>query len=424
LGGGLLDRCRIGNVAITRIKVSNFKSFQELEVDLRPLNIVVGANAAGKSNFLEIFRFLRDLAAHGLENAVSLQGGMGYLTNLRIGSTRPLGLEVTFDFPQHLLVKAEERELWTALVYRSTYSLFLESVGPSAAKILEEEVVHHCEFIAEWMETSERQTKTLGEGEIVLTRVGSEIVPQFLIPNFELSKAHPDLTLSMVLGKGSSSEVLLHKSSFIFPQLSDAIALLDLDPKLSKKARPVTGRADLEQDGSNLSIVLRNILADPERRNMLLRLLGDLLPFADDLKVEALPDKSVLLLLKERFSDQGYLPAPFLSDGTIHLMALILALYFEKAAVTVIEEPERNIHPHLISRIAAMMKDASRQKQIIATTHNPEMVRNADLEDLLLVHRDEDGFSRISRPAESQELKIFLENDLGMDELYVQNLLA
>lgn len=411
-------------MAITRIKVSNFKSFHELEVDLRPLNIVVGANAAGKSNFLEIFRFLRDLAAHGLENAVSLQGGMGYLTNLRIGPTRPLGLEVTFDFPQHLLVRAEERELWSALVSTSTYSLFLESTGSSAVKILKEEVVHHCEFTSDRMKGPERQTTRLGEGEIVLSRIGSEIIPRFLVSDFDFTRIQSDLTLSLALGKGSSSEVFLHKSSFIFPQLSDAIALLDLDPKLSKKARPLTGRADLEQDGSNLSIVLRNILADQERRGMLLRLLGDLIPFADDLKVETLPDKSVLLLLKERFSGQSYLPAPFLSDGTIHLIALILALYFEKAGITVIEEPERNIHPHLISKIAAMMKDASRQKQIIATTHNPEMVRNADLEDLLLVHRDEDGFSRVSRPAESQELKIFLENDLGMDELYVQNLLA
>jgi len=55
-------------MAITKIKVSNFKSFDELEVDLRPLNIVIGANAAGKSSFLEIFRFIRDVSRHGAEN--------------------------------------------------------------------------------------------------------------------------------------------------------------------------------------------------------------------------------------------------------------------------------------------------------------------------------------------------------------------
>jgi len=79
-------------MAITKVKVSNFKSFDELEVELRPLNVVVGGNASGKSNFLEIFRFLRDLVTYGLENAISLQGGMEYLTNLQIGAARPLVL--------------------------------------------------------------------------------------------------------------------------------------------------------------------------------------------------------------------------------------------------------------------------------------------------------------------------------------------
>src|SRR4051794_2873349 len=83
---------------LTRIKVSNFKSFDELDVELRPLNIVVGSNAAGKSNFLEIFRFLRDIAVEGLENAVSLQGGMEFLTNLQIGHTQPISVEVTAEW--------------------------------------------------------------------------------------------------------------------------------------------------------------------------------------------------------------------------------------------------------------------------------------------------------------------------------------
>src|SRR5215204_928947 len=82
-------------MTIQKIKASNFKSFDELEVELRPLNIVVGANAAGKSNFLEIFRFLRDCSELGFENAISLQGGMDYLANLKIGASRPVYLELT-----------------------------------------------------------------------------------------------------------------------------------------------------------------------------------------------------------------------------------------------------------------------------------------------------------------------------------------
>ena len=101
----------------------------------------------------------------------------------------------------------------------------------------------------------------------------------------------------------------------------------------------------------------------------------------------------------------------------------IIALYFEKKELIIIEEPERNIHPSLISKLISMMKEASKKKQIIITTHNPEFVKNADLKSLLLISRDKQGFSTISRPLEKEEIKIFLRNEIGIDELYIQNLL-
>lgn len=70
-----------------------------------------------------------------------------------------------------------------------------------------------------------------------------------------------------------------------------------------------------------------------------------------------------------------------------------------------------------------MMKDASERKQIIITTHNPEIVKYAGIENILLISWDTDGFSTITRPSEKKELKSFLENEMGIEELYVQNLL-
>lgn len=113
-----------------------------------------------------------------------------------------------------------------------------------------------------------------------------------------------------------------------------------------------------------------------------------------------------------------------MSDGTINIIALVIALYFDKAALAIIEEPERNIHPHLISRVVEMMKEASQNKQIIVTTHNPEIVKYADLKDIILISRQDDGFSCVSRPADLETVKAFLENEIGIEELYVQNLLG
>ena len=327
-------------MAIQRVRASNFKSFDELEVELRSLNILVGANAAGKSNFLEIFRFLRDRSDLGIENAVSLQGGMDYLANLKIGASRPVCLELTG---------------WGG----------------------------------KWRVTLEKKREA---------------------PGFTASEADSGVRPY----EPEEPPRPIFKASFF-----------DFDPKLPKRAVPVTGKADLESDGSNLAVVLGNLLKYEEERARLTLLLRDLLPFVTDVKVDRFAaDKSLLFSIKEAFSQEDYLPAPFLSDGTIHLTALILALYFDKAPIVIIEEPERNIHPHLISKVAAMLADASQQKQVIVTTHNPELVKHARLEDLLLVRRDADGFSRISRPAENEQLKVFLENDLGVEDLYVQDLLG
>jgi len=91
--------------------------------------------------------------------------------------------------------------------------------------------------------------------------------------------------------------------------------------------------------------------------------------------------------------------------------------------VTIIEEPEKNIHPALIAKLVSMLKDASERKQIIVTTHNPEMVKHVAIEDIVLINRDRDGFSQLSRPREKEEIRAFLEHEIGIDELFIQGLL-
>jgi predicted ATPase len=89
----------------------------------------------------------------------------------------------------------------------------------------------------------------------------------------------------------------------------------------------------------------------------------------------------------------------------------------------VIEEPERNLHPSLISKLVELFKDASRFKQIIVSTHSPEIVRYVEPSQLILISRDADGSSHANRPADKAQVQQFLHDEIGMDELYVQNLL-
>jgi predicted ATP-dependent endonuclease of OLD family len=84
---------------IERLRVQNFRSFREIDIQLPAWGAVVGANASGKSNFVQVFRFLRDVVSEGFENAISLQGGVDYLRNMRIGAHMPLQVELSAIVP-------------------------------------------------------------------------------------------------------------------------------------------------------------------------------------------------------------------------------------------------------------------------------------------------------------------------------------
>jgi hypothetical protein len=200
------------------------------------------------------------------------------------------------------------------------------------------------------------------------------------------------------------------------------VGIYDFDPKLSKRAVPLRGRRELDEDAGNLALVLRGILKTQTSAQRFARLIAGVLPFVSEMSVKEHVDRSVLLRCREVYDDQFYVPGPLLSDGTVNIAALVVALYFERKPLTIIEEPERNLHPALVRQLVEMMRDASERNQLLVTTHNPELVKYTDLSDLLLVTRGESGFSSIRRPEDSSLVRSFLKEDLGLDDLYVMNL--
>jgi len=407
---------------IKRIKVANFKSFKELDIELRRFNVLVGANASGKSNFTQIFKFIRDIASFGLDNAISLQGSE-YLPNIVTPSPKTLSMMLVFE--PGFGFRAKKSLLVD--ITQSTYEFALRFGKNGGGFEIEKDELNLKVDYFRWSERKKRthkKNKTIGSGSIVISNDNGLLRTAIQKPSgVEISSQ--DLLAPFLIDKLPPKTILLEVP--YIPPIKWAfrdIALYDFDPKLSKKAALITGKSELEENGDNLSLVLKNITEDAEKKRKFSNLIKDLLPFVDDLKTDKFVDRSLLFKLSETYYKEGYFPASFISDGTVNISALLIALYFEKKDFIIIEEPERNVHPHLISRLMEMMKDASKKKQIIVTTHSPEVVKHAGLENLLLISRDKGGFSTISRPSEKKEVKIFLQNDLGVDELYVQNLLG
>lgn len=395
---------------VKRIEVKNFKSFRDLKVELGDFNVIIGANAAGKSNFVDIFHFLKDIALHGIDNAISMRG-MEYVRNLKHESDRKLSIGVwlvgseNILFADGRLLELEEIKYFFTLEFgsgRRGYRVSSERVELKVKYREKESIIGESDITIR-RENGEAKVEMKNEGEAFLDK--EDLEPLFPPPEEAL---------------------LIRSPIFIGPillMILQRLGIYDFDPKLPKAAIPVTGMAELEEDGENLPIVLNKILEVPEKKMRFHSMLKDLLPFIDDLDVERFTDSSLLFKVRETFYPEMYLPAPVISDGTVNVTALLTTLYFEDKEPVIIEEPEKNIHPHLIEKIVDLMREASRDKQIIVTTHSPEVVKHAGIEPLLLISRDVEGFSVVKRAMERKDIEEFLKNNIGLEDLYVQNLL-
>jgi len=372
---------------IKKIRVKNFKSFKDLELNIGKVNILIGANGSGKSNFVQIFRFLRDIVKDGLEKAISIQGETKYLRNVNIDISENLLIEI--------ILATEE----------IPYSVFIEFT---------EDGYGYCKIVNN-NHIVEYKPNINGPGKTIYFNIEETLALNEKI-NIEKSDR-----FKIALSEKQTSAQSEMENSIDFK----SICICNFDPKFSKMAVPIFVKADLEEDGSNLVIFIKKILDDPEKKRMFMNLVSYLLPYIEDIKVDKFTETHYYLRVRETYSDKGYLPTPLISDGTINALGLIVALYFQESPLIIIEEPDRGFHPSLISRVVDMMRDAAEygNKQIIATTHSPMMVKHADPKNILLVSRGENGFSHIVKPTRKKDVKIFLENGMRLEELYVSELL-
>ncbi len=411
---------------IKRISVKNFKSFRDLQISLSPFNVLIGPNGAGKSNFVSIFKFLRDIARSGLDNAISMQGGVEFIRNMKIGAGENLSLEIQANPDHRLLIRKNLSMSISEFTYRFELKFHKRGIG---FRTTSDRLMMKMQFTEMEMSGKNRlkEKQDLGVGQMMVENNNGKIKVKLQLPDsVDLHDKHV-FPFHFFEEKIPSNAILLETPIFFIFSLEEIftrISIYDFDPKLPKKAHPITGKAELEEDGENLSIVLKRIAENKNVRRKLFNLVQDVLPSISNVKVEKLADKSVLFKIMESYFPGNYLPASLISDGTINIIALIVALYLEKNSLAIIEEPERNIHPSLISKTVDMMREVATRKQIVVTTHNPEVVKYAGLENLLFIYRDQDGFSKVERTIDNKLVKAFLKNNLGIEELFVQNLLG
>jgi predicted ATPase len=167
-------------MGIKRLRIENFKSFRELDLELGPFNVLIGAHASGKSNFVEALKFLRDIAIHGLEDAISLQGGVPYLTNVQIGCDQPLAVTIATTFENRMTWEIKQGEADKEQVIGATaneieYSFALKLNEDGSRRIVEDQAaVQYTFFLMERAPGGAKEHERLGTGTIRFSLVNSE----------------------------------------------------------------------------------------------------------------------------------------------------------------------------------------------------------------------------------------------------------
>ena len=416
---------------LSKIEVKNFKTFKDVSVEFNKANLLIGSCAAGKSNFVEIFDFLKDLS-HDFDKSFRKHGG-AYLQNLNLNSDEnPTCLKVSFDDEDGEGIdlglsgsknELNENESITLQFKKFFYEICID-FEEWEYEILSEKLEYEFEaykfnepdfeFISKntlYLENLQGEFKTeLKKEEKYFTM--NDLIPQTMLDvatnNFKLKK------IPLINSPLSSFPIPLE---FIF----DDIECYNFNPQFSKGISEINGDKSLLKYGENLAVILNKIFNDKNSKRKFLNLVNDLLPYIDNIEVNQLNDNQMIYLITE-MNNTVKIPSLFISDGTSNVISLIVALYFDDSKYLFIEEPERNIHPSLLSKVVDMIGEASKNKQIFVTTHSPEILKYVNLNDVLFISKDREGFSKISKPINNETVVPFIE-ELGIDKIFIDNYL-
>ena len=365
--------------------LANFKSYSTGHLPLGSLTVLIGANAAGKSNALEGLRFLSWLAQgqklSSIQYAVNSAEAVvrGRVNDLCYHGQSSFTIGCRLDLPEWnklnitLSVRDGELHISSECITNSKNTVLYELDQPSQGINTDVGVVYN---------------------------------------NFTRGQNKPRITCSdqmaifMQLDSPGRFDIKYQKSQKIIPETVREYQrvlqnILFLDP-IPAKMREYSFKSDqrLQEDGKNLSSVLYRLWENqPENQQTILNFIQSLPEQAiDGLNFLIGPRDEVMVRLAETFGDnRRYYEAALLSDGTLRVLAIAAAmLSATQGSLVVIEEIDNGVHPNRAKHLLASIRDiAERRKlRVLLSTHNPALMDalpDAALNDVVFCFRDPQG---------------------------------
>ncbi|MFZ5429854.1 MAG: AAA family ATPase [Bacteroidota bacterium] len=344
------------------IKISGYKSIKEIHLDLKPINILIGANGSGKSNFISFFEFLNNLYEKKLSEYVALKGGEDKLLHKGSKNTSELIFEVSFDHKKN---------------------------GYSAHLIWGEDgLVFKNEFLLYKGDKSRNISTYRNEANIKSTdNSRAPYIKRYLD---RLQKYH------------------FHDTSKNSP--------------FTKMSNVGTDSFFLYEEGQNLAAFLFDIRKENKTvYQRIIKTIQSIAPFFSDFFLQPNSEGYLKLTWQDKYGSIVYGPNDF-SDGTLRFIALTTLFMQPRLPDTIIiDEPELGLHPFAIAKLAGMIKSAaSKGKQVIVATQSMELVNHFTPEDIITVDQVE-GESHFKR-LQSEDLSHWLE-EYSVGELWQRNIL-
>lgn len=359
---------------LDHIGIEGFKSIKKTDIDLTNLNVLIGANGAGKTNFISLFKLLNKM----------LEGN--FQTNIKEGG----GAESFLHFGSKVT-----NEIKVSLLFGSNgYQVIFVPSASDQLVFKQEECSFH-----DRSRYPKPKIEILDRGHLETT--------------FFTKK---DNAISPIAHYVKSS--LLSWKYYHFHDTSDSAKV--------KKTGAINDNLYLRTDASNLAAFLYVLKSkNQENYDAIREHIRLVAPFFDDflLRPTALNEDKIRLEWKERGSDFPFL-AHHLSDGTLRFICLATVLLQPKnhlPSTIIIDEPELGLHPYAIKVLASLMKATSKKTQIIVSTQSVPLVNEFEVEDLIVVDKKENA-SEFVRPS-AEKMKDWLD-EYTLGELWEKNVLG
>jgi predicted ATPase len=375
------------------IHIKNYRVLRDLKLhDITPLTVFLGPNGSGKSTIFDAFAFLAECFTVGLRKAWDKRNRFRELRSREADG--PIEFELKYrEAPDSALM---------------TYHLSINENG--RGPYIEEEWLSWRRgerYGAPYRFLDFKQ----GKGKVI---AGEE-------PGKDDERVEEVLSSPDVLAVNTLGQLARHPRVNALREFITGWYLSYLSADNTRGVPESGPQERLTASGDNLPNVVQYLKEQhPDRLDEILGRLSERVPKLKNVDADVMPDGRLLLQIEDAPFERPIM-AKFASDGTLKMLAYLTVLYDpEPPRLIGIEEPENQLHPRLLYGLAEECRHAAANTQLMVTTHSPFFVNGLRPDELWVLYRDDDGYTRAVRSSDMNRINDFIDNGALLGDLWME----